>query len=110
MAETYTETCCACGIEFCMSKDHNDMLRRTKKSFYCPSGHQQSYMGESFEKKEKRLQEKIANQEKTIEDLREFINHVEGRVVRLRAQINRLKIARGRWRGIATRLREVSDD
>ena len=56
MDDSHTETCCVCGIKFCMSKEHSDMLRRTKRTFYCPSGHGQSYMGETYKQKLENLE------------------------------------------------------
>lgn len=42
-----TETCCNCGVLFGLPKDMQDRLRNSHKTFYCPSGHGQSYRGES---------------------------------------------------------------
>lgn len=35
--------CCACGIEFGVSKSYDNNLRKKKQVFYCPNGHCQSY-------------------------------------------------------------------
>lgn len=40
-------SCCKCGCIFWIPKLHNDELLRTQKSFFCPNGHSQSYIGET---------------------------------------------------------------
>lgn len=52
------QTCChqGCGIVFALTVDHDDTLRRTRESFFCPKGHSQSYMGESHADKIARLE------------------------------------------------------
>ena len=38
--------CCAnCKVLFWVSEGHKDRLRSDKKSFYCPNGHSQSFVG-----------------------------------------------------------------
>ncbi len=43
-------TCANCAVPFSVTEDFQDDLRRTKKTFYCPNGHSQSYTGEPFNK------------------------------------------------------------
>lgn len=52
------ETCCSegCGIPFWIDAEHHDRLFSTKRTFYCPNGHPQSYRGESDATKAIRLQ------------------------------------------------------
>jgi Zn finger protein HypA/HybF involved in hydrogenase expression len=38
-----TMECCNCGVLFAISNELQDNFRKTKKSFYCPNGHSQSY-------------------------------------------------------------------
>lgn len=40
-----TETCCNCGMLFAMPKKIQERLRNDGKTFYCPAGHQQHYVG-----------------------------------------------------------------
>jgi hypothetical protein len=40
-----TTSCCNCGITFGIPEDHNRVLVDTKRVFYCPNGHGQSYTG-----------------------------------------------------------------
>lgn len=51
------ETCCrqGCGVTFAIPEDYRTILRRTHQVFYCPSGHDQYYPGESDVEKEQRL-------------------------------------------------------
>ena len=37
------EVCCTCGIGFGIESNHHAMLKREKKTFYCPNGHSQHY-------------------------------------------------------------------
>lgn len=36
-------TCCSCGCVFTINETLHGSLRKTGKTFYCPSGHAQSY-------------------------------------------------------------------
>ena len=54
-----TEECCNCGVLFAMTKDFKDEKLKyrnspNRKTFYCPNGHPQFYMGETEEQKLKR--------------------------------------------------------
>ncbi len=42
-----TETCIQCGVGFAMDEDYYNNRRADKKSFYCPNGHAQHYLGET---------------------------------------------------------------
>ncbi len=42
-----TETCCNCGMFFAMPSDVYRARRNDHATFYCPSGHPQSYQGKS---------------------------------------------------------------
>lgn len=37
------QECCNCGCDWWISQEMNSNLRKTKRSFYCPNGHAQSY-------------------------------------------------------------------
>jgi hypothetical protein len=67
------ETCCACGIAFWMESKFQQRLREEKRSFYCPNGHGQHYLGEADAAKARRLlQEKTElerNKDAEIEHL-----------------------------------------
>lgn len=39
--------CCNCHVQFCVTQEHQSKLLETKKTFYCPNGHPQSYTGKS---------------------------------------------------------------
>ncbi len=51
------EGCCNCGTIFAMTEDLNKRLRNNHETFFCPSGHRQSYTGESAAEKWKRIAE-----------------------------------------------------
>lgn len=54
--------CCTreCGIAFWIESDIKSMLISTKRSFYCPNGHGQSFVGESAADKIARLEREKA--------------------------------------------------
>lgn len=43
----YSIECCKCGIIFGVSQERNNRLLDTHETFYCPSGHPQSYVGKT---------------------------------------------------------------
>ena len=47
--------CCNCHIPFAITIKHNNELLQSKETFYCPNGHPQSYVGESYQKTIERL-------------------------------------------------------
>ena len=54
--EFVTEECCSCGIPFAMTKDFQKRRLDDRKNFYCPSGHEQHYVGKTEAQK---LREKL---------------------------------------------------
>ncbi len=104
MAEMITEECCVCGIKFAITKIQHTRLNSCKNTFYCPNGHGQSYVGESDDKKIKRLHKELKSKQETIIHLRECNKNANDRVDRLRATIRGLKISRGQWRGRAQKI------
>ena len=40
-------TCCKCYMRFAMFDTHTARLRENHETFYCPSGHGQSYTGQT---------------------------------------------------------------
>ena len=55
--KTYGVKCCSCGIMFWVADDFDDRLRESKKTFYCPNGHPQSYTTSEADKLRKQLEE-----------------------------------------------------
>ena len=50
------QTCITCGVEFGVPGLLDDELQKNHRSFYCPNGHQQYYLGET---EEERLRKKV---------------------------------------------------
>ena len=46
-----TETCCNCSMPFAMTEDFQKARRQDRKTFYCPAGHGQRYVGKTEEQK-----------------------------------------------------------
>lgn len=55
--ELACEKCCSCDMLFWITKKHQDSLKLSKESFYCPNGHSQSYYGKTDKQKLKESQE-----------------------------------------------------
>jgi len=82
--ELIEHSCISCGISFWINKEHDVVLRKNKSSFYCPNGHQQSYMGETDKEKLKKEQEKT-------KELRLNVDHLENEINLQTDQIKKLK-------------------
>lgn len=62
----------SCGCIFGMLSEFNTNRLRDKKSFYCPNGHPQAYIGESdVEKANRLLMEEQARHKRTLERVNE---------------------------------------
>lgn len=66
------EQCCNCGVTFAMTKDFKDEKLKyrdnhNRRSFYCPNGHPQWYLGETEEQKLKRELAQTENDKKWYE-------------------------------------------
>lgn len=72
-------TCANCGIVFCIEDDYVSILKKEHKTFYCPNGHAQSFVGETEAEKYKRYyenseskNERCRKHNKKIEHARRF--------------------------------------
>ncbi len=52
--DMYIEHCCNCGMAFAMTREFQRRKINDKKSFYCPKGHSQYYVGQTEEQKLKK--------------------------------------------------------
>jgi len=59
--------CCACGITFGMPSNLNDKFQETNESFYCPSGHKQSYVANKYVDLTKSYEQKLLNEKKQVD-------------------------------------------
>jgi hypothetical protein len=66
LEEYVIEACVSCGVSFAVTKEHNDILRRKGRTFYCPNGHGMNYPGEE-ERNEKQI---LKQQIKSLENHR----------------------------------------
>ena len=67
-ATLVTETCYSCGALFAMHEDFMRARRKDHQGFYCPSGHCQSYTGETDAE---RLKRELAKKEAALAGWRE---------------------------------------
>lgn len=66
--EIITEECCACGVIYGLTTEYQERRRNDHKSFHCPNGHPQSYLGESeAEKNARLLKEEQARHARTLQ-------------------------------------------
>jgi hypothetical protein len=56
------EVCCNCGVEFGIPEYLQQKFMEDRRTFYCPNGHAQSYIGKTEAEK---LREQLAESEKT---------------------------------------------
>ncbi len=57
-------TCAKCNVTFWITGGHEERLRASHESFFCPNGHPLSYPGQSDEEKIRELRRKIDNEQK----------------------------------------------
>lgn len=59
----YTLTCYSCGVLFGLENGYDDRRRNDHKSFYCPNGHSQAYLGPSKVEQERDAARELAKRE-----------------------------------------------
>lgn len=92
-----SETCCRCGIEFAMPEDfRQELLKDRSRSFYCPSGHGQSYTGKT---EAQQLREKLETEQRNAAFWR------ERKLAEEKAR-ERAERQRDAYKGHATRLKK----
>jgi hypothetical protein len=62
-------TCPKCGIVFAITSVHDSNLRECHNTFYCPSGHSQSYPHKT---EAESLKEKVSAQERSLKYFRDL--------------------------------------
>lgn len=99
-ATFYVDTCCNCGMQFAMPTEFNTVRRNDHKTFYCPSGHPQSYQSESQEellrRERDRLAQRIAQRDDEIKRQRELreatgrqLSAAKGRITKIRNRVSK---------------------
>lgn len=83
-----TETCCACHMVFAMTSDFERARREDRKTFYCPAGHQQHYIGLSES-------DKLRNELKRKE---EELNAAQSRALKAQATLSNVAKAHHKMR------------
>ncbi len=89
------QECVDCGITFGFPSAFDDQLRENHRSFYCPNGHSQSYVGKTeAEKLREKLEAKerdIANMETRLQNQRDRAVTAERRVTALKGEVTKAK-------------------
>ena len=89
-----TIECCSCHVMFAVTKYFYDECQRKKpdKSFFCPNGHEQHFVGVSDEN---RLREQLLNVQSCCDRYREKADKLAETIPRIRggyrAQLKRLR-------------------
>jgi DNA repair exonuclease SbcCD ATPase subunit len=101
-----TQTCCNCHVLFAIPEEMNTARKKDKKSFYCPNGHSQSYIGQPYEKK---LEARVEELKKSVDDHEKsrayWEEQAEDRSRRGREGITAVKRQLANARGQLTRLK-----
>lgn len=88
-----TEDCCNCGMTFAMPIEFKERKLKkrniaSEKTFYCPAGHAQHYLGETEEtmlrRERDRLQQQVAQHDDEIDYQRRSARAYKGQATRLR--------------------------
>lgn len=91
----YVDVCCNCGMQFAMPTEFNNIRRNDHKTFYCPSGHPQSYQQESEAEKLRRdrdrLAQRVAERDDDVKRARERADAAERRSAAARGQVTKIK-------------------
>lgn len=83
--EFVTIECYKCGVPFAMTNDlNNRCLRNHNRSFYCPNGHSQAYIGKT---KEQKLKERLEQEQSRSGKLEERANKISGNYTRMRKRV-----------------------
>jgi hypothetical protein len=73
--------CCECFVAFAMTTELYEKRLKDHKSFYCPVGHGQHFVGKSDEEQ---LKEKLKQKEKLLEDKTNLLAEAQAAARRLR--------------------------
>lgn len=82
-----TEECCNCGVLFAVSEDLIAQWRKTKRSFYCPNGHSQSYT----ESEADRLKRELERVKRDADWQKQRAESIEKRLIAQKGQLTKLK-------------------
>lgn len=96
-----TETCYSCGILFAMTKEFRDERLKDRRSFWCPNGHSQAYVGRTEAQKLKEQLEEERRQRQSAQQRVAYYQD-EAREAKERAEHERRR-ANG-YKGHATRI------
>lgn len=80
--------CCSCGVPFGIAAEMNKELINNHRSFYCPNGHRQNYIGKTQEEK---LKEELLVQKNLVNHHRNEADRKQRRLNALRGQQTKLK-------------------
>lgn len=95
-----TATCVTCGAYIVMTDGMYNQRRTDREVFYCPSGHQQYFSGETPEEKLKREYEaKLEQEKKRREWAEQSSEHSKKRAARLERKASA-------YRGVITKTRK----
>lgn len=86
--------CCDCGVEFHLAESFKKDLITSKKQFFCPNGHAQSYReneADRLRRERDRLAQQIAQKDDEISWQRKQREAAERQVTAAKGQITKLK-------------------
>lgn len=89
--QLYCEECPSCHLLFWMSQDHHNRLVSSKKSFYCPNGHSQSYTGKTDKQKLIEAEDMVGRLRKNWDDCCETSNQYYESLQKVKKELKELK-------------------
>ena len=83
--------CPTCHLLYWISKAHNDRLRKSKNTFYCPNGHTASYPGKTDEQNYLEEKRKAERYIRYYEEKAERVNQLNNIIRTQKGVITKLK-------------------
>ena len=68
----------------------DDQRQRDRKSFWCPNGHSQSYMGETHEQQIKKLKDRLAREQASHDQTTASLRATKGVVTKQKSKLQRV--------------------
>lgn len=86
--------CCSCDVLFCVTVTLHQQRREDKKSFWCPNGHQQSFVRGAVDD----LREELERKKRSLESLSQRAVQLAERAARAEGAAKRSKRALAKLR------------
>ena len=99
-------SCSKCGVSFWITEKHNHELLKFKNTFYCPNGHGQVYIGESYEEKIHGLEKLAKEKGEKIDRFKKIMEQTSGQLENEQVSNKQLARSNSALRGVITRMKK----